>query len=130
MFFLAGCASTFETLETHKRLCRAQGKKLLYNDRTFEPLMCMTEDEFAALKQKRERLKREHEASQPSPASDLAAGMILQGFALRGGPLGSFQAPIPYRPYAPPPFVPTYQTVPSRSCSSIQSGSFTTLDCF
>ena len=42
--------AVFETLESAKRTCVAQGKKLLYNNKTFVPIACMTEDEFATLK--------------------------------------------------------------------------------
>ena len=61
-----------------------------------------------------------------------AAGMILQGFALRGGPLGSFQPPASYVPYTPPAFVPfpVPRSLPPVSCSTRVVGAVAHTDCY
>lgn len=121
---LTGCASTFETFEAAKQTCHNQGKKLLYHNKTMEPLACMTEDEFATLKAK---LSAAPEA-RTSPSQDIAAGMILQGFALR--PL--IPAMQPYNPPPLPTFVPSPlpRSFPPVSCSSTFVGGYAQTDCY
>ena len=61
-----------------------------------------------------------------------AAGMILQGYALRGGPLGSFQQPAPYVPYQVPAFAPAPvpRSLPPISCSTTAVGGYAQTNCY
>ena len=122
-FFLVSCASSFETFEAARQTCYDQGKKLMYNTATLEPLQCMTDAEFAAFPKTQPTVTQ-----RPSDAETLAAGMILQGFALR--PI--VPAPLPYNPPPLPAFAPSQlpRSVPPVSCSSTFVGGYAQTDCY
>ena len=118
---LTACASPFQTFESARETCRSQGKQLMYRTATFEPVACLTEQEFTAFQQELQTKHDRAKAARPpyDPAVEAARiqadAMILQGLLYRGNV---------FQPYvsAPPPDIP-----PRRqpfNCMAI--GDFTT----
>ena len=84
--------------------------------------------ESAAKMRAFERALDRQAESQADASRALAAGMILQGFALR--PI--VPAPLPYTPAPLPSFTPSPlpRTLPPISCSTSYMGAFSQTDCY
>ena len=76
-------------------------------------------------------MEQRHAEDRRELARIRAAGMILQGIALRGGPLGDYDTPyraFPVAPFAPLPFAP-FPRQPA-SCSAVDLGVYSYIDCY